>query len=135
MKYIYKVERCPLSALVSTPIPLPDGRSVWWEYFSEMEEIPIVGLAALSVKEDIEGGVKFIKTHLSATLRCSMSHFDEPAIYRITDTDARTYLIGTNIPPYPVSTTETTIDALPSSSAITRLLLEWTDIYPPLQLI
>lgn len=135
MKFIHKVERAPLSALTHEPFPLPDGQSVWWEDAPSFEEIPIVGLAEVSTKSEVESGVRIVHTTLTATLRCELDPLDEPTLYRLTDIAGVQFLIGLHTSPFPVTLTHPQADAQPSGQAATTLRVEWHHIYFPLQIL
>lgn len=135
MKFIHKVERAPISALTHEPLPLPDGQCVWWDIVPTFEVLPIVGLAELRTKSEVEGGVRIVHTMLNATLRCDINTIDEPALYRLTDTAGQTFLLGMHTPPYPITVTESNVDAKLSGQAATTLRIDWHHIYSPLEIL
>ena len=84
LAHIYRLERCPLSALRSAPLPLPDGVGVWWESSPSWEEVSLVGLAALTVRSEVADGCRLHHTTLEATLACPLDELSGPALYRLT---------------------------------------------------
>lgn len=132
--HIYRLERCPLSALRSAPLPLPDGVGVWWESSPSWEEVPLVGLAALTVRSEVADGCRLHHTTLEATLACPLDELSGPALYRLTAASGRCLLVGLTAPPHPVSLLSTRLDSRPSAPSAVTLTVEWHSPHPPLLL-
>lgn len=134
VSYITRVEACASMHMRQLHIfaPVHKARARSWLPFYD---IPLKGLASLEVTSELREGQTIYTARLAATLCGLWSVPRQPVALRLTYTDGRRVIIGTDAAPYPtVAVTVTRPDSAASKSALT-LSATWTAALPPLELI
>lgn len=134
-RHLIRLERCPLPSSLLAALPLPDGRSVALSSDLSFEELPIVHLAQLSVKTELDGALRLHTSRLEAQLCRPLALPETPVLYRLTDVEGRRLLLGLPDAPYPLTLVEDEISSSPSASSPFRLAVTWSSIYPPLLIL
>lgn len=122
-RYIRKIEYCaayhlkraiilPAQAIALVREPMP------WQ------GIPIVGLAEVETTEEVENGTRLTTTKLTATLCHHFQLPNTPTAFRLTDTRANTYLLGTSLHPYPLITQTQTHGPTPAGRTAFTLTIQ-----------
>lgn len=114
--HIYRIDYCP-ARLLDAAVVMAGTHTVVVYDVLPWRSVPLNGLASIETSEEVEKGVRKCSAKLSATL-CGLRLAlpDEPLAYRLHTVSGTVYLLGTALPPYPLTTQ---VESLPSSAAET----------------
>lgn len=108
-----------------------DGRLAAVPSAVPFAELPIVGLASLSVSSTVEEGERQWESTLECVLRCAAPPLDHGVAYLLTDVRGRRYVLGHGGQPYPATLPSEGAGGKPSEGCAARLTVEWVSPLRP----
>lgn len=134
IRHINKVEVCEAYHL-GLATPLPDGLHVVINDYMPFRPLPLVGLAAVEVTDELTNRMRVWTTKVTARLSNLFLLPACPVVFRLTDVCGRHYLVGTALFPFPKVNFSDKFPDQPAGISGCNLLVTWKSTSPMMEII